>query len=1124
MKNKNIIAAILLLATLALLAIPVFAEENTLIQAKNEYTNDIDVIPDFTSDYIEGRGEIIDSISSDSTFWSVSSSSMKLKGITSMQTYPYRCFDEDGCLRVACDDASSNSWYYITHSFGGKGLDLSSFGSIVFALCCDYIDRSSELSVIVKVYSRGILAKSCSYSGVKSETWNGVICNISDIADRDRVTSIKIGIRRSSPTGESFSLRYHIDQLFACTTNALPRVISFSSEAYSINGTYNTIDFSPDNSAILISGAEEDISEELSISSGKIPSAVFDDADAVKVRFRICEGASLNTLQLEYTTLTNQSFKKNAPIIQSVEQTNDTQVCYFPLRENGITQLKLTMNVEAHGNFEIYSITPASFYSPLSKSSSGNSSSSLGGITSCRISSDANRKIVIKCSFSRDELSAYRGMSVALYELQPFMSNDILFDNDLKYIKKTTVNENFSFEIPLYEGSRSRITSRFAIILDDSVNARGVLLGSPAYITNTDIIADSNVRRNTSLTKKGCICSSSAAYDSTTSHTIVNLDLNRLFSDSIGYTEYEYSGKVYKLDSDYISELDSEINDLLLAGCSVNIRFILSRSLTAANDSPLVDVISDTKIAYRLGFNVRNEESVRILEAASKFIAEHFFVSHDGKYTASGIIVGSDLDYAFRYYNLGLITLKSYTDSYLRAFRVIFNTVRSVCSDVRVYIPLGNEWDTVCWDNPALKFSSRDLLDSISAQLRAEGQIPCSLTFDPYTEREPLITEINTTDGTVSAYPLTGGYITLPGIPELCRYLKQSRLLCDGSSRSFMLVHDTEPIYALTESVDVSSAAYEYTLAYEIICSDACSAVECFIIDDSFISKGDKRSLYSLLSGIDTPSSDSLTSSALEHFGIDSWTSLSDSISSINTAGRYFEQRGISSSISGDIAGSCLLWDFGGHDVSIPICLVSSNGNTQQDSPGVFVFNFSAEDMNSVLYVFPYARDLSPAPLVSFPITCSESCSVTVEFRSSSGRARYIGECSANTEHQLVCNLSDFPGIGNIDSMLVSFGPSEKTTVSPTSSVKVNVGDVTVSSHEFSDDRIAELFRQENEKLINSDNTEITGMIIKIAAAVIVMSVILEIIYIAARIKRNAVLEEQLENEKRERFRQRFGE
>ncbi len=1116
MKYRQITAFALIVIMLFVGIFPVFAEEEALASAKSgdySYTRDIDVIPDFSPDYIEGRGNVIDSIPSGGSQWSASSASMNLTGISSMQSYPYSSFDGDGCLNISCDEARNNTWYYVTRSFGSRGIDLSDCGSLVFALCCDYVDSSSKISVSVNIYT-GASKKLYRYDGVTPETWNGVICNISGLESRNRVTSIKIGIKRSGSDEGNFSAGFKIDGLFGCTTNALPRAIAFSSEVYSINGTYNTLVFSDDGNTMLVNAAEEDISEEISLTSGRIPSTVFDEADAVKVRFRICEGASLSSLQLRYTTQSNPSFKQNEPILQNVEQTGDTQVCYFILPSSGITQLKLIMNAEAHGNFEIYSITPASFYTPLSKDS-GHTSPKLGAITSCRISSDTGRRIVIKGSFSRDELSAYRGQGIALYELMPHEDNEKLFDGSLNPIKTATVSENFSFEIPLYEGERSRLTSRFAVILYDNTSSESILLGSPVYITNPDILADHTVNRNSSLTKKGFICDGATAAENSVSHTVINLDLGRLFADNSGAVVHEYAGQKYLFDSDYVAELDSRINDMLIAGCSVNLRLLLTQPIYSSMRSLLVDGASDVSVAYRLGFNVSSERSVRALEAAADFIARRYFISDGGSFTASGIIVGSDLDYAFRYYNLGLNTLRDYTDSYLRAFRVIYGTVRSVCSNAKLYIPLGSEWDGkgVYWDGKALKFSSRDLLDSLSAQLKAEGQINCSLTFDPYTDREPLITEIMPRD-------LTGGSISLLNVPELCRFLRQTRLLCDGAPRSLMLVHDTEPVNAIVEAVDSSDAAYEYILAYEIISSDVASGVECFITDDSFIRSEDKRGFYSVLKGIDTSSGDSIADSALEHFGLESWSAVCEGISGINSSIRFFTQRGAASSLPPSITGSCGLWDFGAHDSgsSQPRLVLSSRGDVIDSGSGHDKLSFSRGGLYGAAYIFPYTRDLTSASVISFPFSCSGECQLCVEFRSAAGQMRFSGSCSPDVSHTVVCSIADFAGLKAVDSVAI-FIESKNG-----SSVEADIGSFTASSLSLDSDGIADMFLSENEKLFADERGDRTDRLVRIIAAVLAAALIIEAAYIILRVKRISENARRLEEEKRERFRQRFGQ
>lgn len=1102
---------ILLAVLTAFLALPVSADEQAGAADDDDYPY-VTVIPDFNVNYTSGRCDVVDDVNSDSTRWTAQTpASTTVTPVSSLSAAPFESLDGGGCLNVSASGASDGQWKIISREFD-EPLDLSMYTSLVYTVCCDRIGEGDYTAVLILRSETG--SKRFESPVIEPETWNGIICDVSGWEGISSVDKIYIGVRYTTGETGSYNYNYSLDFVAVSALSDLERAIYFMTPYYSVSGAENSVNYytEPCMMAVDITYSR---AEQCSLYSGVLPYNILYSAEAIKIR--LSNYSTCTKLTLEYATETQPSYKQNPQITVALEAGTDMQAVYFQIPEQDVTELKLSFDDDTDGLIEFYSISPASFYSPLEKSG-GTAASAEGGITSCRLSSSNGGEITVKGTLTDNGFSAYRGMLLQIYELQPYMTNDAVFDEDTRPLKSISVSDSFTFELPLYDGERSRISSRFAVVVYDSSKNQTILLGSPFYITNPETIAENSWTYPTPQVKKGLICSASDALYAGVGYTIVDVDLGALFTSSADGIEHKYNGVTYYFDSGYTAGLDASITDLYIAGTVVNLRLLLTKPVYSEFVSALISSSSTSRLALYYGFSLDNAESAAYFEAACDFLARRYFTDSAEYGRATGLILGGRLDAAYRYYNLGSKTLRDYVDCYCRALRTAANVLRSVSSSARVYISTGNNWDGFCGDSASLSYFSRDIVDCIAEQIKREGNIAYCYCVDPYGSGESAVSDVN---ASASLYSNSFG---IRSLPALCKYLKQTRFLYDSQARAIMLAKCPDMLYDLTSPVDADQAALEYILVYYAACSDFAPAVECYIADATYIS-GDMSGYLSTLRLIDVVNASlSATDYAKALYGVSEWSELVEGCRSTAPGERTLYEAETIAALPSDITGSAGLWSFGDgipdFRASYSATLIENGiGYKGSDDISLAAFDSLTGGLYSLSQTFAYSRDLSCAPVISFSIYAEQSgdapLSVSIIFRSPEKTAEFTVEIEPNRWNTVVCDLSDFTGVNSVEGMLIALSTTDG---SDAGSVSLAVSSMTASSYKNSDDYIIKRFRAENESYLSSTRAEANSALVLALFIVIAAAASVEIIYVLARRRRIDIINKRYEESKKLRF------
>jgi len=705
---NRIISSVMVLVTLTMLILtfPIFVFAADI---SDNYPDTV-VMPYFSSNYIKNRVDIIDSFDTPTSIaaWIPVQNVTGISAESSFAESPYKPVEGSRCLHVKGSLDNLQSWRYIERNYNEHPLDLSKYSAFMIAVSCPDIFDTEYRALIQFTSEDGTIKRF--FADITPDTWNAVVCDISDFTGRSSITSIRIGIQYKNANLESGSFssyNFQVDCMAVSENRFLGRALWFLEGNYNLWSANMNIEYSYSPMKMTLSILPA-LRNEYLIYTDTLAEGLFNSADAVKIR--LINKSECNSISIEYTTRDDSQTDTIITKTENIIKSDELQTVYFSIPETDIEQLSFIFRGGNEGNIEIYSITPVSFYSPLDKNdTSSASATSSGSIISCKITSD-KKKILIEGKLSEDFVASNKNCSILLYEIEPFEKNDYIFKDEAKHIASTSISQNFSFEIPLYDAERSRITSRFAAVIYNNDKKRSVLIGSPVYITNPDVLSSASwLYISDSVSKKGLLASADTLIETNSSWTEIEINIGKIFSAESTENEFsishEYNGKKYYFDRTYVQSIDNIINKAVIAGTYINLRFILTKPTYPEFASVLIHPEAISRIDSMYAFNTETSDGTEALEAVSNFIASRYMTDGIYKGRVSGIILGNEINNSAMNYNMGNQTIRNFTDSYIRAFRIVYNTVRSVSSKTKIYMPIGNSWDKLFSSDTSSTFS-----------------------------------------------------------------------------------------------------------------------------------------------------------------------------------------------------------------------------------------------------------------------------------------------------------------------------------------------------------------------------------------------------------------------------------
>ena len=237
-------------------------------------------------------------------------------------------------------------------------------------------------------------------------------------------------------------------------------------------------------------------------------------------------------------------------------------------------------------------------------------------------------------------------------------------------------------------------------------------------------------------------------------------------------------------------------------------------------------------------------------------------------------IVGNEVNARTSWWYSDSTSLDFNVNIYVKAFRILYNELKGMNANVRIYNSIDQEWNRK--SNPG-SFLSKDYLDQFNYYMIREGNIDWGLSFHPYNS--PLYDPYawNGPEAWVKN-SITSPYITMQNIDILIDYMHQPKFLNPaGEVRSISLAE-------IGYTSSFGDTAQEASIAYGYLKAASIPDIDAFILfrqtDDPhemeshlalglYDLNGNKKPSYEIYKNLGTPNEGAVKERVSQIIGMD---------------------------------------------------------------------------------------------------------------------------------------------------------------------------------------------------------------------------------------------------------------
>lgn len=381
---------------------------------------------------------------------------------------------------------------------------------------------------------------------------------------------------------------------------------------------------------------------------------------------------------------------------------------------------------------------------------------------------------------------------------------------DMFPIEQRYKGSEVEFQFSRHIGNISGLLYKYVVAVkkDDKF----VAVSKPCYVTNPEEISVYKSNGKDASSKKGLLIDpdkllSGELDDLGIKHAAYNIPVSRILgqSDSEEYppVEYAYNGKGYTFNGEVISEYDLIFKTLTEKEIEITV-ILLNDVIPAYPQLIHPQARSGIGTAPYYAFNGADEEGVEYLAAIGSFLAERYSGRANGRGVVANWIIGNEINARKDWNYMEYTNISSYVREYVRAFRVFYNSIKSINGASRIFISLDQRWDSNS-SNP-IHYDAKDILDEFNRQIREEGNIDWGLAIHPYNV--PLTSPYIWKDSIYVKDSEDTPMVTMANIGVVTDYLQQEEFLTeDGNVRPVTI---SELGYTSSNGEDVQAAAIVY--------------------------------------------------------------------------------------------------------------------------------------------------------------------------------------------------------------------------------------------------------------------------------------------------------------------------
>lgn len=386
-------------------------------------------------------------------------------------------------------------------------------------------------------------------------------------------------------------------------------------------------------------------------------------------------------------------------------------------------------------------------------------------------------------------------------------------------VAKVDAGNSVSVSFPLdYNTSQSNLSRKFLIAVKR--NGQMVQVSDEHYITNPEAIAAyTSARKDTGI--KGILpdvtkASNGELQDLGIQQVVYNIDIGEICSaESVASAiPFNYNGKTYYFDGDLLEKYDSTIRSFNNYGMQVTM--VLLNGGISAYAQDLIHPLAQGGDCPGYALNVADAAGTDHLKAIGAFLGQRYS-GQLGFGQVDNWIVGNEVNARTSWWYTSSTSLDLNVNIYVKAFRIIYNEMKSQNANVRIYNSIDQEWNRK--SNPG-SFLAKGYLDQFNYYINREGNIDWGLSYhpynsplyDPYAWNGPAVWVKNS---------ITTPYITMQNIDILINYMHQSQFLNPNGEVRSISIAEIGYTSAFGTEAQEASIAYGYLKAASLPDVDA---------------------------------------------------------------------------------------------------------------------------------------------------------------------------------------------------------------------------------------------------------------------------------------------------------------
>lgn len=455
-----------------------------------------------------------------------------------------------------------------------------------------------------------------------------------------------------------------------------------------------------------------------------------------------------------------------------------------------------------------------------------------------------------------------------------------------KVVAKVDARKSVSVTFPLnYNTEESNLSRKFLIAMKKG--GRMVQVSDEHYITNPEALAAyTTPRMNVGI--KGILpdvtkISNGELTELSVQQVVYNLSVDTICSDASvpGAIPFTYNGKTYYFDGTVISNYDGFVRAMNRSGIQVTM-VILNHGTGAWSQDLIHPMAAGGADCPSYALNVANASGTDHLKAIGAFLGQRYS-GQQGYGQVDNWIVGNEVNARTSWWYTTSTSLDFNVGIYAKAFRIIYNELKSMNANVRIYNSIDQEWNRK--SNPG-SFLAKEYLDRFNYYMIREGNIDWGLSYHPYNS--PLYDPYAWNGPAVWVQDsLKTPYITMQNIDILIDYMHRSEFLNPAGEVRSISIAEIGYTSSFGDEKQEASIAYGYLKAASL------PDVDSFILfrqtDDAhemeshlalglIDTEGNKKPAYEIYKNLGTANEVSAKARASEIIGMDIDKMISENI------------------------------------------------------------------------------------------------------------------------------------------------------------------------------------------------------------------------------------------------------